>query len=105
MCVVKKDNNEQIGNQGRCFWCLWNDEKYIHTLLRTPYSFFRHDFRKSWKIIKETGKHITNDIISGCMINGILTSDPFLISNALNTYLFDIGPLLAIKIKSDITIT
>ena len=36
------------------------------------------------------------------MINGTLTRDPYLTSNAFNSYIVGIGPLLASEIKSDI---
>ena len=61
----------------------------------------KHDLRKSWKIMKEIiGKQIDSDKNNfECIIEGSLTKDPELISEAFNNYFTKIGPKLASKIR------
>ena len=61
----------------------------------------KHDLRKSWKIMKEIiGKQSDYDINNfECLIDGSLSKDPELISEAFNNYFTEIGPKLASKIK------
>ena len=58
------------------------------------------DLPRTWKIIKDiVGKTKTqNNIKQKSNINGELTSDKDIISNAFNNYLVTIGPQLANKI-------
>ena len=64
----------------------------------------KHDLRKSWKIMKEIiGKQSDYDINNfECLIDGSLSKDPELISEAFNNYFTEIGPKLASKIKKGI---
>ena len=61
----------------------------------------KHDLRKSWKIMKEIiGKQNNSDKNNfECIIEGSLTKDTELISEAFNNYLTEIGPKLASKTK------
>ena len=64
----------------------------------------KHDLRKSWKIMKEIiGKQSNFDKNNfEYIIEGSLTKDPELISEAFNNYFTEIGPKLASKIKKGI---
>ena len=59
------------------------------------------DLTRTWKIIKDiVGKTKTQyNIKQKININGELTSDKYIISNAFNNYFVTIGPQLANKIN------
>ena len=57
------------------------------------------DLPRTWKIIKDIVGKTQNNIKQTNNINGELTSDKYIISNAFNNYFVTIGPQLANKIN------
>ena len=69
--------------------------------IEEPLELNKTDLPRTWKIIKDiVGKTKTqNNIKQKININGELTSDKDIISNAFNNYFVTIGPQLANKIN------